>query len=52
MSLLCLAEEDLGILSMCLQHCLQTLVLLGVQCTKMQEKGTDVVKFPVTVTVV
>ncbi len=51
MSRLCLAEEDLDILSKCLRHSWQTLVLLGVQCTKLQEKGTDVVQFPVTVTV-
>ena len=52
MSRLRLAEEDLDILSMCLDIVWTTGVLLGVQCTKLQEKGTDVVKFPVTVTVI
>ena len=52
MSRLRLAEEDLDILSMCFNIVWCWLVKLGVQCTKLQEKGTDVVKFPVTVTVI
>ncbi len=52
MSRLRLVEEDLDILSKFWDIVSMQGVLLGVQCTMLQEKGTGVVKFPVTVTVV
>ncbi len=46
-----LIERNVAILSMCFDILGVGTVLLGVQCTKLREKGTVVVKNIVTVTV-